>query len=187
MKRTMTEQERLITGYLARPWTVRIKKNSWGRYLARVDELDGCVGDGETAEEALASVHASMHIWFATALLKGLEIPEPGEDVTFSGKFVVRVPTSLHRKLATQAKEEGVSLNTLIVTLLSGEVGKADIVKQVRSCLEQAVQPAHETFSIGEMLSPKNLLRTTTLSGADGVMESRRIPWENKQKAWNQN
>lgn len=186
MKTTSNEQETLIAGYVSMPWTVRIRKNSWGRYLARIDELDGCVGDGETAEEALSSVHESMHVWFATALLKGLEIPKPGEDVAFSGKFVVRVPISLHRRLAAQAKEEGVSLNTLIVTLLSGEAGKTDVMKQVQSCLEHAVQPVHEKVSLPGM-SPSDLLRNTILASGDQVMESWRTLWENKQKAWKQN
>jgi len=187
MKTTNTEQETLITQYVSMPWTVRIRKNSWGRYLARVDELAGCVGDGETAEEALSSVRESMHVWFATALLKGLEIPKPSEDVTFSGRFVIRVPTSLHRTLATQAREEGVSLNTLIVTLLSGEAGRSDVMKRVQSCIEHAVQPAHEKVSLPGLLSPSNLLRTTILASGDHVIESGRMLWEDKQKAWKQN
>src|SRR5450830_417468 len=186
MKTTDNKQEALITGYVSMPWTIRISKNSWGRYLARVDELDGCSGDGETAEEALASVRESMQVWFATALLKGLEIPKPSEDVAFSGRFVVRVPISLHRRLAMQAKEEGVSLNTLIVTLLSGEAGKTDVMKQVQSCLKQAVQPAHEKVSLPGM-SPRDLLRNTILASGDQVMESWRTPWKDKQKAWEQN
>jgi antitoxin HicB len=186
MKTTSTKQETLIAGYVSMPWTVRIKKNSWGRYLARVDELAGCVGDGETAEEALSSVRESMHVWFATALLKELEIPKPSEDLAFSGKFVVRVPISLHRRLAVQAKEERISLNTLIVTLLSGEAGKTDVMKQVQSCLERAVQPAHEKVSLPR-ISPMDLLRNTMLASGDQVVELRRTPWENKQKAWEQN
>jgi len=186
MKTTNAKQETLITEYVSMPWTVRIKRNSWGRYLARVDELGGCVGDGETAEEALSSVRESMHVWFATALLKGLEMPKPSEDVAFSGKFVVRVPISLHRRLATQAKEEGVSLNTLIVTLLSGEAEKTDVMKQVQNCLERAVQPAHEKVSLPRT-SSRDLLRNTMLASGDQVMESWRMPWDNKQKSWKQN
>jgi HicB-like protein involved in pilus formation len=38
----------------------------------------------------------------------------------FSGRFVVRVPTSLHRHLAEQAQQQRVSLNQLVVALLAG-------------------------------------------------------------------
>lgn len=40
-------------------------------------------------------------------------IPEPLARRSFSGKFVVRVPPSVHRELALEAAEAGVSLNRL--------------------------------------------------------------------------
>ncbi len=44
-------------------------------------------------------------------------------DLEYSGKFVLRVPRSLHRNLCRIAKQEGVSLNHLCVALLSCSVG----------------------------------------------------------------
>lgn len=41
------------------------------------------------------------------------EIPVPLAQKNFSGKFMVRVPPEIHRNLATQAMESGVSLNRL--------------------------------------------------------------------------
>lgn len=49
----------------------------------------------------------------------GEPIPEPIAAKAFSGKFLVRVPPQLHRNLATQAAESGVSLNRLITHKLS--------------------------------------------------------------------
>lgn len=40
-------------------------------------------------------------------------VPEPLADKKFSGKFVVRVPPEVHRSLAMEAAESGVSLNRL--------------------------------------------------------------------------
>lgn len=40
-------------------------------------------------------------------------IPEPLANRQYSGKFVVRVPSDIHRRLAIQAAEAGVSLNRL--------------------------------------------------------------------------
>jgi predicted HicB family RNase H-like nuclease len=40
-------------------------------------------------------------------------IPEPLAGKQFSGKFVVRVPPDVHRHLAVEAAEAGVSLNRL--------------------------------------------------------------------------
>jgi len=43
----------------------------------------------------------------------------------YSGKFVVRVPKSLHAALAAEADAEGVSLNQLVVAKLSVQLGGA--------------------------------------------------------------
>lgn len=42
------------------------------------------------------------------------QIPVPLADRPYSGRFNVRVPETLHRRLATEAAEQGVSLNRLI-------------------------------------------------------------------------
>ncbi len=41
-----------------------------------------------------------------------------------SGKFVVRLPKSLHATLDREARDEGVSLNQLVVTKLAFQMGK---------------------------------------------------------------
>lgn len=41
------------------------------------------------------------------------------ESKLFSGQFRVRIPKSLHARLAAQAVKEGVSLNTYVIMLLS--------------------------------------------------------------------
>ena len=40
-------------------------------------------------------------------------VPEPVASRRYSGKFLVRVPPDIHRQLATEAAEAGVSLNRL--------------------------------------------------------------------------
>jgi len=44
--------------------------------------------------------------------------PEPLGDRSFSGKFLVRVPPELHRRLAIEAAEQNVSLNRLAASRL---------------------------------------------------------------------
>jgi predicted HicB family RNase H-like nuclease len=44
----------------------------------------------------------------------GEKVPEPIAEREFSGNFQVRVPPDLHRKLATRAAEEKVSLNRYV-------------------------------------------------------------------------
>lgn len=49
----------------------------------------------------------------------GEPVPEPLASRRFSGKFVVRVPPEVHRRLAVEAAEAGVSLNRLASAKLS--------------------------------------------------------------------
>ncbi len=46
-------------------------------------------------------------------------IPDPIASRHYSGKFMVRVPPEVHRKLAVQAAEAGVSLNRLASSKLA--------------------------------------------------------------------
>jgi predicted HicB family RNase H-like nuclease len=50
---------------------------------------------------------------------RGEAIPEPISSRHYSGKFMVRVPPEVHRKLALRAAEAGVSLNRLASSKLS--------------------------------------------------------------------
>jgi predicted HicB family RNase H-like nuclease len=43
----------------------------------------------------------------------GEDIPQPLAEKHYSGQFRVRIPPEVHRSLATQAAEQGVSLNWL--------------------------------------------------------------------------
>ncbi|MBM3649271.1 MAG: type II toxin-antitoxin system HicB family antitoxin [Alphaproteobacteria bacterium] len=93
-----------------------------GGYLASAVELPGCAATGETEAEALEELRDAIRSWVKTAREFGDEVPPPASKHRYSGKFVVRVPTSLHRSLALRAGAEGVSLNQLVSMLLSGRV-----------------------------------------------------------------
>lgn len=46
-------------------------------------------------------------------------LPEPISTKHYSGKFSVRIPPELHRRLAGQAAEEQISINRLVSTKLA--------------------------------------------------------------------
>jgi predicted HicB family RNase H-like nuclease len=46
-------------------------------------------------------------------------VPEPIALRHYSGKFTVRIPPELHRRLALEAAESGISLNRLVSAKLS--------------------------------------------------------------------
>lgn len=105
------------------PFEVRpLSMDDGGGWLATFPDLPGCMGDGDSPEAAIADALEAAQAWLAVAREHGDPIPEPGAGGE-SGKFVARVPKSLHTRLAARADQEGVSMNTLIVSLLSEGMG----------------------------------------------------------------
>jgi predicted HicB family RNase H-like nuclease len=70
-------------------------------------------------EAALRGVRKLVAEAVADMEKNGEEIPEPISAKRYSGKFVVRVPPNVHRELAIEAAESGVSLNRLASAKLS--------------------------------------------------------------------
>src|SRR6185369_8074961 len=89
-------------------------------------DLPGCVGGGDTVEEALAMLDDAMTGWLESMLLDGQPIPEPTPIPEYNGKVLVRMPQTLHRRLIERAEDEGVSANQLAVALLSHALATFD-------------------------------------------------------------
>lgn len=49
----------------------------------------------------------------------GEPVPEPFGERMYSGRFNLRIPSSLHRRLAMAAEREGVSLNSYVAQKLA--------------------------------------------------------------------
>jgi antitoxin HicB len=106
------------------PFTVRpLSNEEGGGYLVEAFDLSGCIADGGTIEEAIHNLEDAVASWIKTAKDLNTPIPEPSHNEKYSGKWVIRTPRSLHRRLVDLSKQEGVSLNTLAISLLSQGVG----------------------------------------------------------------
>ncbi len=96
-----------------------------GGFLATFPDLPGCMADGETPEEAIIDAKGAFECWMKAQKEWGDPIPQPTTS-GLSGKFVQRIPKSLHAKLIKRAKQEGVSLNTLILTFIAEGIGRRE-------------------------------------------------------------
>jgi antitoxin HicB len=105
--------------YLSLKYRTSVYQDDEGDYIAEVDDLPGCVADGQTPDEAFANLEEAKRSWMESRRAAGLEIPEPRKLEKFSGKVLVRMPRFLHRRLSQQASTEGISLNQYVVSLLS--------------------------------------------------------------------
>ncbi len=72
-----------------------------------------------TPEKALRGIRKVVAEVVADMRGNGESVPEPISRRRYSGKFMVRVPPEVHRRLALEAAEEDVSLNRLVSSKLS--------------------------------------------------------------------
>jgi predicted HicB family RNase H-like nuclease len=85
-----------------------------GEFVAVCLELPSLSWLAASPQEALTGVEAVVRDAVADMHDNGEEVPAPLADRAFSGRFNVRVPETLHRRLATEAAEQGISLNRLV-------------------------------------------------------------------------
>lgn len=114
------------------PFEIRpLSADEGGGFLISYPDFSDCMSDGETVEDALKNGKDALKATIGALKAKALPVPTPNSGGVASGKFVARVPKTIHAQLATRAKTEGVSLNTLVVTFIAQGLGqKAGRAKQ---------------------------------------------------------
>ncbi len=154
--------DKTVEYYLGLPYTIELIAEPAGGWFVAVKELPGCMSEGDTPEEAIQMIRDAMCGWIEISLADGDPIPEPRELDDYSGKFVVRVPRTLHRQLVEASADEGVSLNQLVNVLLAQGVSQPAPARRaappaprrtrLRSVtgLRSATAPARESAAIRE-------------------------------------
>ncbi len=112
--------EKDLEYYMSLPYRVEIvPEEEEGGFALHCPDLPGCATCAETVEEGLAMLEDAKRCWLAACLADGVSIPEPAKLDDYSGQFKLRLPKSLHRRLAQRSSEEGVSMNQYCLYLLS--------------------------------------------------------------------
>lgn len=85
-------------------------------WVAKSESLKGCVGQGETVDEAIKELELNEAEWLDTAKEYGISIPPVSvrSENTFSGKVSLRFSPFTHEEASNNAKAQGVSLNQYI-------------------------------------------------------------------------
>lgn len=106
----------------------QISKEDGGGFLITFPDLPGCMSDGATEADAVVNGKDAFKAWVSARKDSKKEIPKPfyRPDTVpeVSGKFVTRLPKSVHAKLAERAKAEGVSLNMLVLAFVAEGLGR---------------------------------------------------------------
>ena len=109
-----------LNEYFDLPYRIEVVPDTVeGGYVASYPELPGCMTCGETAAEAIANAIDAKKEWLSAALEDGVNIPLPDAEENYSGQLKLRLPKSLHKQLAEEAKRDGISMNQYCVYLLS--------------------------------------------------------------------
>ena len=108
------------------PFEVRpLSSEEGGGYLISFPDFAECLSDGATVDEAIENGRDALKATIAALRAKKLSVPAPNSGGVASGKFVARVPKTVHAQLATRARAEGVSLNALVLTFIAQGLGVA--------------------------------------------------------------
>jgi predicted HicB family RNase H-like nuclease len=90
-----------------------------GEYVGLCAEFPSLSWLENLPEEALKGIRQAVADVVVDLEASGEPVPEPIAIRQYSGKFLVRVPPELHRRLALEAAEAGISLNRLASDKLS--------------------------------------------------------------------
>jgi antitoxin HicB len=130
--------------YLGLNYRKSVYQDEENDYIIEVPDLPGCMADGRTPDEAFENIRAAMSSWISSRIAAGLEIPEPKNTEGYSGKMLLRMASFLHRRLAEQAENEGISLNQYIVSLLSDASARVDTFAMLTEANAQIAEMVEE-------------------------------------------
>ena len=88
--------EKNLEYYMGLPYTRELIPEPEGGWFIRVKERPGCMSQGNTVEEAI-EIFRMLWKLGCHSIASWSKIPEPREEEEYSGKFLVRVPKSLHK------------------------------------------------------------------------------------------
>ena len=164
--------EKLVgpASYLKMPYARVLVPEQDGAFRAEILEFPGCIALGDTAEAALAMLEDVAWGWLEAALDKGRAIPEPMENIEFSGKLVLRLPKSLHKKASRAAERDGISLNQFIVSSLAQQVGARSVAAPPKFAPQIVVMPqivigARDDLTEGALQTPTSSILTPDFIG----------------------
>jgi len=149
----MSKNQEQLQQHLALEYRFDVVADPDGGYVINFPDLPGCITQVETLDEVGPMAEEVRQLWIETAFDHGHAIPPPSYPEEYSGKFVIRIPRSLHRTLAENAKKESVSLNQYVTMRLARGNAQSQIEARL-DCIEghlKAIQ--HRPDNLGEKIA----------------------------------
>ncbi len=127
----MKKHRRPLNHYLSLAYPFQVITGSDPGYFVMFPDLPGCMTQADTPEEIGALAEDARRLWIETEYERGNDIPLPSGVDDYSGKFVLRLPRSLHQQLVWSSEREGASLNQYVVMLLAQRDAQASIESKI--------------------------------------------------------
>jgi antitoxin HicB len=110
-----------------RPYRFALFVEDDGSFMLRSPDLSERSAKIESLDELGATLQAAIAERAAEDVAAAADAEK---DAEYSGKFVLRLPRSMHRQLAELAETEGVSLNHLALGFLAEGLGRAETIQE---------------------------------------------------------
>lgn len=117
-----------------------------GSYVAWLAEIPQLLVEASSAAGAIELLRDGFEMWAQEMADVGRSLQAPWGDQELSGRVLLRMPSSLHSRLAREAEHQGVSLNAMLNVMLAEAVG---FVSGERSARERQASPADRAHAIG--------------------------------------
>jgi antitoxin HicB len=111
-----------------------LSEDNGNGFLITFPDLPGCMSDGDTIEEARVNASQALGDWLAARKKLGKPIPLPSPPIRphdYSGKYLQRLPKSIHAQLASRAEREGVSLNQLAASYITAGLASSFVADEI--------------------------------------------------------
>lgn len=146
-------------------------------FIATCSEFPLLSAHGDSREEAISEFQIVLEMAIESFTEDNIELPNPKTTASHSGQFRIRVPKSLHRSLVQRAEEENVSLNTYVISLLSGNHATREAYNDKIDMLERIVDNLTTHFA-----SQRDTLQVYTQKL--NLLESKSLQKESSESEW---
>lgn len=100
-------------------YTINLVQDKDGDWLAHFVEMPNVSAFGETPQQAVEELRVAWELMKESYKADGETVPQAPSRKTYSGAFNVRVDKRLHKALAIEAAQNGLSLNALVAQKLT--------------------------------------------------------------------
>ncbi len=134
------------TGARLEDYAIEVRRDEDSNVVVTVPRLPGLMALGDSVVEAMDELSIAFDEWVEDVTAHGESIPRAESDEEYSGRTLLRMPKSLHGRLAREAQRQQVSLNSWILTILAEGVGTTTAAESIVEAVGKRLAPSMESF-----------------------------------------